>query len=114
MNMGTYLSTPVTDKHEEYGESFEYIPVDMSITVSSNSSDNDSTNNTPTPTNVPIKAIPYVHWGVVEMQGWRKSMEDAHVTQTNVSLFLLPHTHINSSDITSSSGGVSSSSSGNG
>jgi len=25
-------------------------------------------------------------WGVVDMQGWRKSMEDAHVAQTNVSV----------------------------
>ena len=23
-------------------------------------------------------------WGVVDMQGWRKSMEDAHVAQTNI------------------------------
>lgn len=25
-------------------------------------------------------------WGVVEMQGWRKTMEDAHVAQTDVDL----------------------------
>ena len=25
-----------------------------------------------------------VAWGVVDMQGWRKSMEDAHIAQTNV------------------------------
>jgi serine/threonine protein phosphatase PrpC len=25
-------------------------------------------------------------WGVVDMQGWRKSMEDAHVTQTGVEI----------------------------
>jgi len=25
-----------------------------------------------------------VVWGVVDMQGWRKSMEDAHIAQTNV------------------------------
>jgi hypothetical protein len=41
--MGTYLSTPVTEKNEESGES--------------------ST----------------LAWGVVDMQGWRKTMEDAHV-----------------------------------
>ena len=23
-------------------------------------------------------------WGVVDMQGWRKSMEDAHIAQTNI------------------------------
>lgn len=49
--MGTYLSTPVTDKCEEEGELL----------------------NCP---NVPLA------WGVVDMQGWRKSMEDAHVATT--------------------------------
>jgi hypothetical protein len=46
--MGTYLSTPVTEKGEESGETSE------------------------------------LSWGVVDMQGWRKNMEDAHVAQTNV------------------------------
>jgi serine/threonine protein phosphatase PrpC len=41
--MGTYLSTPVTEKRQEAG-----------------TADN-------------------IAWGVVDMQGWRKSMEDAHV-----------------------------------
>ena len=27
-----------------------------------------------------------LRWGVVEMQGWRKTMEDAHVAQTDVDL----------------------------
>jgi serine/threonine protein phosphatase PrpC len=45
--MGTYLSTPVTDKNVEAGES------------------------------------PRLAWGVVDMQGWRKSMEDAHVAHTS-------------------------------
>jgi serine/threonine protein phosphatase PrpC len=45
--MGTYLSTPVTDKNVESGESSR------------------------------------VAWGVVDMQGWRKSMEDAHVAHTS-------------------------------
>lgn len=49
--MGTYLSTPVTDKCEEEG---------TDLTCS----------NTP------------LAWGVVDMQGWRKSMEDAHVATT--------------------------------
>jgi serine/threonine protein phosphatase PrpC len=31
-------------------------------------------------------AITPVVWGVVDMQGWRKSMEDTHVAQTNVEL----------------------------
>lgn len=48
--MGTYLSTPVTDKCYEEGD------------------DGDLT------------------WGVVDMQGWRKSMEDAHIAQTDVPL----------------------------
>ena len=26
-----------------------------------------------------------VAWGVVDMQGWRKSMEDAHIAQTDIS-----------------------------
>jgi serine/threonine protein phosphatase PrpC len=28
-------------------------------------------------------AVP-VAWGVVDMQGWRRTMEDAHVAQTNI------------------------------
>jgi len=51
--MGTYLSTPVTDKNEECGEVL-------------------------TCPETPLR------WGVVDMQGWRKSMEDAHVAQTDV------------------------------
>ena len=31
-------------------------------------------------------AVSPLAWGVVEMQGWRKSMEDAHVAQTDVDL----------------------------
>mmetsp|Transcript_22964 Transcript_22964/g.43879 ORF Transcript_22964/g.43879 Transcript_22964/m.43879 type:complete len:695 (+) Transcript_22964:39-2123(+) len=54
--MGTYLSTPVTDKHTETG-------CDL---------DNDP--------NLPV------NWAVVDMQGWRKSMEDAHVARTDVAL----------------------------
>ncbi len=46
--MGTYLSTPVTVKGEESGETSQ------------------------------------LAWGVVDMQGWRKNMEDAHVAQTDV------------------------------
>jgi len=52
--MGTYLSTPVTEKCEESGEVFE------------DSGDRP------------------VEWGVVDMQGWRKSMEDAHTAVTSV------------------------------
>lgn len=52
--MGTYLSTPVLDKHTEKG------------------ADLDDT----TP----------CRWAVVDMQGWRKSMEDAHVARTDVRL----------------------------
>ncbi|OEU17935.1 protein serine/threonine phosphatase 2C [Fragilariopsis cylindrus CCMP1102] len=43
--MGTYLSTPITEKCDESGESLE------------------------------------LEWGVVDMQGWRKSMEDSHTAQ---------------------------------
>eukprot|EP00980_Cylindrotheca_fusiformis_P022249 scaffold9153_cov121-Cylindrotheca_fusiformis.AAC.13 len=53
--MGTYLSTPVTDKCEESGESLECPDVPCS-------------------------------WGVVDMQGWRKSMEDAHIAVTDIPL----------------------------
>jgi len=52
--MGTYLSTPVTDKCEESGEAPE------------------SSGDRP------------LEWGVVDMQGWRKSMEDAHTAVTSV------------------------------
>jgi serine/threonine protein phosphatase PrpC len=51
--MGTYLSTPVTEKNEESGESL-------------------------------LCPTTPVAWGVVDMQGWRKSMEDAHVAQTDI------------------------------
>jgi serine/threonine protein phosphatase PrpC len=50
--MGTYLSTPITEKCEEEGAFLEC---------------------TDTP----------VAWGVVDMQGWRKSMEDAHIATAN-------------------------------
>lgn len=53
--MGTYLSTPVTAKGVECGESL----------------------NCP---DVPCE------WSVVDMQGWRKAMEDSHVAATNVEL----------------------------
>mmetsp|Transcript_13256 Transcript_13256/g.31332 ORF Transcript_13256/g.31332 Transcript_13256/m.31332 type:complete len:611 (+) Transcript_13256:311-2143(+) len=52
--MGTYLSTPVLDKHTERG------------------CDESSDPSAP------------VRWAVVDMQGWRKSMEDAHVARTDV------------------------------
>ena len=52
--MGTYLSTPVLDKHTEKGADLE--------------------SSTP------------CRWAVVDMQGWRKSMEDAHVARTDVTL----------------------------
>lgn len=45
-SMGTYLSTPVTEKAQESGSSRSPVPL---------------------------------AWGVVDMQGWRKSMEDSHV-----------------------------------
>ena len=52
--MGTYLSTPITDKCEESGEA---------------------------PKGSGDRAV---EWGVVDMQGWRKSMEDAHTAVTSV------------------------------
>ena len=59
--MGTYLSTPVTDKGKEEGEALD------------------------------CPTTPCA-WAVVDMQGWRKSMEDAHVARTNVAMppHLLP------------------------
>ncbi|KAL7437961.1 hypothetical protein ACHAXH_005569 [Discostella pseudostelligera] len=53
--MGSYLSTPILDKHTEVG-------CDLS--------------DTQTP----------IRWAVVDMQGWRKTMEDAHVARTDVML----------------------------
>lgn len=53
--MGTYLSTPVLEKHTEKGADL-------------------ADSQTP------------VRWAVVDMQGWRKSMEDAHVARTDVPL----------------------------
>ena len=68
--MGTYLSTPVLDKHSEDGSDLSDVE---------------------TP----------VRWAVVDMQGWRKSMEDAHVARTDV---CLPWNYVKSK----SSGGGSS------
>jgi len=53
--MGTYLSTPVTEKGIDEGQAL------------------DSSQNSLT-------------WAVVDMQGWRKSMEDSHIAQTKVAL----------------------------
>eukprot|EP00536_Pseudo-nitzschia_multiseries_P012113 jgi/Psemu1/244287/estExt_Genewise1.C_4450029 len=56
--MGTYLSTPVTEKCEESGEALDQLGNG----------------------DIPVE------WGVVDMQGWRKSMEDAHTAVTSVPL----------------------------
>ncbi|KAL7521538.1 hypothetical protein ACHAWX_006214 [Stephanocyclus meneghinianus] len=61
--MGTYLSTPITSKHVESGSD---------LPLESNNNDGG------TKTSLPVT------WGVVDMQGWRKSMEDAHVARTDV------------------------------
>lgn len=50
--MGTYLSTPVTEKGVEEGED--------------------------------LQGASPLTWGVVDMQGWRKTMEDAHIADTDV------------------------------
>lgn len=51
--MGTYLSTPASEKYKEWGE--------------------DQT--------CPVQPLRFC---VVDMQGWRKSMEDAHIVQIDV------------------------------
>lgn len=56
--MGTYLSTPITTKSTESGS------------VYSGTSEQDQKVS--------------LSWGAVDMQGWRKSMEDAHVADVNV------------------------------
>ena len=72
--MGTYLSTPVTEKHSEEGESLE-----LAAAASPDS-------------------LRHVAWGVVDMQGWRKSMEDAHVAQTNVPCCVEDEEHTDSAE----------------
>eukprot|EP00804_Cyclotella_cryptica_P018761 CCRYP_007236-RA/>CCRYP_007236-RA protein AED:0.03 eAED:0.03 QI:457/1/1/1/1/1/4/264/689 len=67
--MGTYLSTPITSKHVESGS-------DLPLDVSGN--DGGARNGHSSSTSLPVT------WGVVDMQGWRKSMEDAHVARTDV------------------------------
>lgn len=62
--MGTFLSTPITSKHVESGH-------DLDSNDAASSEEDD----------VPVS------WGVVDMQGWRKSMEDAHVARTDVRVF---------------------------
>jgi len=52
--MGTYLTKPVLEKHEDVGEALDR------------------------PNDLPLS------WACVDMQGWRKSMEDAHVAVTDV------------------------------
>eukprot|EP00956_Cyclotella_meneghiniana_P024974 scaffold51136_cov56-Cyclotella_meneghiniana.AAC.3 len=74
--MGTYLSTPITSKHVESGNDLH-----------NNNDDNDDTNDT----NDDVE----VSWGVVDMQGWRKSMEDAHVARTDV---IVGHHHNNNNN----------------
>ena len=99
--MGTYLSTPVTDKHSSSGESIEYIRNNNHCNNTNSNNNNINNNNIEndndddTGMRLWVRAQPYVHWGVVEMQGWRKSMEDAHVTQTNVSLVVMEPDHNN-------------------
>lgn len=51
--MGTYLSTPATEKYQEWGDDL----------------------NCPTET---------LRFALVDMQGWRKSQEDAHVVELTV------------------------------
>jgi len=56
--MGTYLSTPIVEKDIDSGqEEFEDSASEEKLSVS---------------------------WSCVEMQGWRKSMEDAHIAHINV------------------------------
>jgi serine/threonine protein phosphatase PrpC len=66
--MGTYLSTPITEKCDESGESLECITTD-------DANNNNGNGDVP------------VEWGVVDMQGWRKSMEDSHTAVTTVPIF---------------------------
>jgi len=63
--MGTYLSTPVVEKCEENGTDLNGHPGCA-------------------------KSSRPVNWGVVDMQGWRKSMEDAHIARTDVEPPALP------------------------
>ncbi|KAL3797318.1 hypothetical protein ACHAWO_005477 [Cyclotella atomus] len=88
--MGTYLSTPITDKHTESGHD---LPPGRGCNGSSNGNDsntNDNNNNDNNNSNVSSNnhcsngSSISVSWGVVDMQGWRKSMEDAHVARTDV------------------------------
>ena len=83
--MGTYLSIPVTEKTEESGESIaaagggtnNNATTGTTASQSSNGNFNNVDHPSPTPT-TPAPALDLA-WGVVDMQGWRKSMEDAHV-----------------------------------
>ena len=74
--MGTYLSTPVTDKCIEAGESIEdyYVTSASSSTPDTTVDDTLSSNTTNR----------LVRWGIVDMQGWRKGMEDAHIATSNI------------------------------
>jgi serine/threonine protein phosphatase PrpC len=51
--MGTYLSTPASEKYKEWGEDLE----------------------------CPVQPL---RFAVIDMQGWRKSMEDAHIVEMTV------------------------------
>lgn len=82
--MGTYLSTPVTEKCEESGEDGVVFDNENNDTenddtdANSSSSGNKNKNAEEEDKDVPVE------WGVVDMQGWRKSMEDAHTAVTRV------------------------------
>lgn len=65
--MGTYLSKPVTEKCHESGES--------------------------TPSSIGDDLEIPVRWSVVDMQGWRKSMEDSHIASTSVEIPLVSSPH---------------------
>lgn len=69
--MGTYLSTPVTTKRHDSGSFSSNNDTVMTVMIGTN-----------------------VVWGVVDMQGWRKTMEDSHVSQTNVELEPQHHHHV--------------------
>jgi len=71
--MGTYLSTPVLDKHKETGTALR------DPCYKENNKDVDGNKQED-------EGVFDMLWAAVDMQGWRKTMEDAFIAEANVSI----------------------------
>lgn len=75
--MGTYLSKPITEKCQESGG-------DDDESDDDNCHSKDDNVATTTSNNPRRRRVRPVKWGIVDMQGWRKSMEDSHIAVSKI------------------------------